>query len=134
MGMTIEQQRAKLRRIKEREAKNNRPRKRKIRHQIKGNGHVKTRHILVRGIYFLYHDQEIVYIGQSKTNVMQRICGHHAEGTKVFNSFSFLPYTSYSDKKLSFKEEILIKKYNPKYNIVHKKNMLKSKHLNPLDN
>ena len=121
MGMTIEQQRAKIRRIKEREAKNSRPRKKKIRHQIKGNGHVKTRHILVLGIYFLYHDQKIVYIGQSKTNVMQRICDHYAEGLKDFNSFSFLPYTSYSDKKLSFKEETLIKKHSPKYNVVHKR-------------
>jgi hypothetical protein len=41
------------------------------------------------GIYFLIHRDEIVYVGQSKTDVLSRISRHKREG-KVFDQYTFM--------------------------------------------
>lgn len=116
MGITKEQQREKIR--------NNRKSKDQIvkdenriskKHQMRYT----TKYILVRGIYFLYHKNILVYIGQSKSNVMQRICDHQKDKNKIFDSFNFLDKTEFSDKQLDEFERKLIKRHNPEYNKVH---------------
>lgn len=43
------------------------------------------------GVYFLFKQGELVYIGQSR-NLIRRLDGHHAEkGRDFFDSLSFLP-------------------------------------------
>lgn len=84
---------------------------------------------LVRGIYFLYKGKNIVYIGMSKENVMERICAH-ANPTgkyyKDFDSFSFEKHEDKSDKQLRSIESSLIFKYKPKENKVGKNRKDKS--------
>lgn len=41
------------------------------------------------GIYFLIHEESIVYVGQSTIDVLTRIAKHRREG-KVFDAFSFM--------------------------------------------
>jgi len=77
--------------------------------------------ICVRGIYRLKYKGEVVYIGQSKTNVMKRICQHIDEGVKIFDSFTFTSCKNYSDYDLNQKEMKLIQRYWPKYNVIHNK-------------
>lgn len=64
------------------------------------------------GIYFMYMDEELVYIGQS-INISSRIINHYRENTKVFNKVFFIKVDA--DSLLSVERD-LIKKFNPKYN------------------
>ena len=77
--------------------------------------------LCVRGVYFLKYKGQIVYIGQSKTNVMKRICQHIDDGTKIFDSFTYTSCKNYSDDDLNRKEIKLIKHFWPKYNVIHNK-------------
>ena len=73
----------------------------------------------VRGIYFLYLEDKIVYIGKSNSNVMSRIARHDSDAHKIFDSFSFVEYDNFSDKQLSALEAKLIKRHMPALNVTH---------------
>ena len=75
--------------------------------------------IFVRGVYYLYDNEAIVYVGISMTNVMERLVKHHKDKDKIFTHFSFKEYTDVSDKQLRGIERKLIKRHKPKYNKVH---------------
>ncbi len=65
------------------------------------------------GIYILYLDNKIVYVGQS-VNMYSRIQTHLSEGIKSFDEVEFIP-TKY---ELLKKEELkLIEQHTPVYNI-----------------
>jgi hypothetical protein len=65
------------------------------------------------GIYFLYNNDELVYIGQAY-NLSRRILDHLNEGIKVFNRvrYNIVPVESLNDV-----ETTLISSFKPKYNI-----------------
>lgn len=67
----------------------------------------------LRGVYFLFLNEEIVYIGQSQ-NVYVRIQNHINEKVKVFNRafVQFIPL----EFDLQEVEKHYILKYRPKYN------------------
>lgn len=79
--------------------------------------------VLVRGIYFLYKDNEVVYIGKSDDNVMRRVCEHFQGASKDFDSFAIIPYPV-SPAQLNNIETRLIMKYQPRYNIMKKKDYI----------
>ena len=64
------------------------------------------------GIYFLYKDKNLVYIGQSVC-VMQRVGTHLNEGFKDFNNVYFMLVPK---KYLTEIEGSLIRYFRPKYN------------------
>lgn len=72
----------------------------------------------VRGIYLLYRGKEVVYVGMSTDNCMQRICDHYREATKQFETFS-IEHHDVSDAQLRAKEKALIRKYSPCFNKTH---------------
>jgi len=85
---------------------------------------------ITRGVYKLYKDKRVVYIGMSTNNCMKRICDHSAEG-KDFDSFRIMPHEDFSNEELLSKESSLILKYRPKYNkslSIKKEHMLKAFH------
>lgn len=63
-------------------------------------------------IYYLKFDDEIVYIGQTKS-LMQRISAHHGDG-KQFNAVEY--ETPSPDVDLDLRESRLILKHKPVYN------------------
>ena len=67
-------------------------------------------------IYFLYFEEQIVYIGET-TQIMPRISAHF-KGSKVFDTFGFFEFKGSRLERLEC-EAALIKKHKPKYNIVH---------------
>ncbi len=70
------------------------------------------------GCYFLWHKDNIVYVGES-TCIMSRLVQHQKEGKKVFDRWTF-KQVSGTDRQRQSHERKLIKHYNPKYNIIHK--------------
>ena len=68
----------------------------------------KVMNLCLSGVYLLFCDKEIVYIGESK-NPNQRI-GNHVKD-KVFDGYRILP-----TNRRKYWEKILIKRYEPKYN------------------
>lgn len=73
----------------------------------------------IAGIYFLRHNGRIVYIGESDC-VMTRVSNHISDGVKEFDTFTFQSFNG-SKFARKDKESYLIKKYQPKYNMVHNK-------------
>jgi excinuclease UvrABC nuclease subunit len=70
------------------------------------------------GVYFLFHDEELVYVGKS-WNCLLRVAEHtRKETNKVFDSWSYYP-TDYDEDLLELEKE-LIGLHRPKYNIQHK--------------
>jgi len=67
----------------------------------------------LRGVYFLYMDDELVYIGQSK-NIPNRITNHLQENSKNFNSYKTIIVDE--SQELTPIEDFYIRKYKPKYN------------------
>lgn len=67
----------------------------------------------LRGVYFLYADDQLVYIGQS-VNIPSRIRDHLRDGTKIFNAYKSIIIPIGQD--LTDVEDFYIRKYNPKYN------------------
>lgn len=61
------------------------------------------------GVYFLFDDDELIYIGSS-INVHLRVAQH----TKTFTSYSFIKMPIKKARKL---EKMYIKHYKPKYNV-----------------
>lgn len=66
-----------------------------------------------KGIYFLYDNDTIVYIGKSK-NLASRILAHTDDGVKIFNSYKILIIPK--NENLTMIEKFYIEKYKPKYN------------------
>lgn len=120
--MNIQKAREKLKKEKAEKAKaraikNKYDYKRKKRSQTIGKKNIND--FFVRGIYFLYKNGEIVYVGMSETNVMTRITRHFDDADKDFDHFSIQAHPKMSRRQLLGKEKALIRRYNPKYNIVH---------------
>ena len=67
-----------------------------------------------RGIYFLYKEDELVYIGMT-TNFSSRLNSHIADDTKEFDSYRFLDVND--NVNLNNIEEKYIRKYKPLYNV-----------------
>jgi len=67
------------------------------------------------GIYFLYNNKEIVYIGESK-NMVHRIIQHTNNTSMIFDEFKMWRF-GFSKKQRQEKERELIIKFMPKYNI-----------------
>lgn len=68
-------------------------------------------------IYFLEHNGSVVYVGQSES-LMTRISQHFLENTKIFTSFSFIPFKGSYKQRLNA-EKKYIKNLSPFYNKVH---------------
>ena len=70
----------------------------------------------MRGIYFLYQDDEIVYIGKSTVNIRSRLLNHitQREKYKKFNKIVCYEISSLAD--LHIAEIYLINKHTPLYN------------------
>lgn len=64
------------------------------------------------GIYFLIHRNEIVYVGQSKTDVLDRIAKHKRDG-KVFDRYT---YMRCKPEKVDELEALYIDAFLPKSN------------------
>jgi hypothetical protein len=72
-------------------------------------------------LYFLFHKDELVYIGQSTRHPVSRITAHTIDGVKEFDQYAFLKIRQ--DLNLNSVEKFFIEKYNPKYNIAHRTNL-----------
>jgi len=68
-------------------------------------------------VYMLYKLDRIVYIGQ--TECLARRIAEHMQTDKDFDSFVIHSFIEDQYIRLK-KEEILIRKYKPKYNVAHK--------------
>jgi len=108
MGLSIEEQREKIRSANKKNHSTN----------IKSKRYY-VDSMFIRGIYKLYFNKKVVYIGMSKTNVMKRITDHYRDKNKIFDSFSFRSCNDLSDKQIELMEADLIKKYRPIYNVNH---------------
>lgn len=74
---------------------------------------------MVRGVYFLFDRDEIVYVGQS-TNVIYRAFQHRKSRSKKFDSFAALDVCTPEDVALVALrrlESAYILKFLPKYNV-----------------
>lgn len=70
------------------------------------------------GIYFLWVDEVVVYVGISTDSILRRIDEHR--GNKIFNYVSLYSFDYGHRYELESKEIELIKKYNPYYNSTHR--------------
>lgn len=64
-------------------------------------------------VYILYNKWEVVYVWQS-SNIFNRMSWHR---NKEYDEIEFIPV--YKSQDILWIEYSLIKKYNPKYNIMH---------------
>ena len=80
-------------------------------------GSLKTSYFNRPCIYMLYRGDNIVYIGQ--TECLARRISEHLQSDKEFDSFVVHSFVSDQYIRLK-KEEILIRKHKPKYNVTHK--------------
>lgn len=70
------------------------------------------------GIYFLFNDDELVYVGRG-WNCLLRIAEHtRKESDKIFTSWNYLPVENEEEYRILEKE--LVRIHNPKYNKVYK--------------
>lgn len=67
---------------------------------------------LTSGIYFLFQDDELVYVGQAACRDI-RLLTHISEGLKKFNRFAWIPC---EPENLEYLEAQYILKFLPKYN------------------
>lgn len=65
------------------------------------------------GIYFLYHEHELVYIGKS-INCIHRIFEHEKEEEKIFDYYEI---SECKKSDLNLLEDYYIQKHSPKYNL-----------------
>lgn len=116
MGLSIEEQREKIRRKRREEQAAIRAER-----STKGKDKFhKTNMFCTRGVYYLYKDGKVVYVGMSLANCAQRIANHYNDG-KDFDSFRIFPKRETSDKQLFSIEAKYIRKYKPIYNKKSKK-------------
>ena len=80
-------------------------------------GSLKTSYFNKPCIYMLYRGDKIVYIGQ--TECLARRVAEHLQSDKEFDSFVIHSFVSDQYTRLK-KEEILIRKHRPAYNVTHK--------------
>jgi hypothetical protein len=66
----------------------------------------------VVGVYFLLHDDAVVYVGKS-TDCLRRLSQHRTEGAKVFNRVYLAQCVAAELDRL---EALYIDKYRPRYN------------------
>jgi excinuclease UvrABC nuclease subunit len=79
-------------------------------HKLEGN---------CSGIYFLFHGNELVYIGRG-WNCLLRVAEHTRKETdKLFTSWNYLPVESEAEYKAL--ERDLIRKFSPIHNKTYKK-------------
>ena len=116
MGLSIEEQREKRRERRREERvefiKENSTKGMKTKH--------KTNMFCTKGIYYLYLNNKIVYIGMSDSNCLKRISDHYTDG-KVFDNFEIHPKRNVSKTQLLSMEAAKIRKHKPIYNKVSKK-------------
>lgn len=79
----------------------------------------RTRHYMVKGVYYLYYKSEVVYVGMSTTNCLRRIISHYDDPEKKFDSFQIFNMHNFSNNEILEKEKNAIKRKLPKYNKVH---------------
>lgn len=121
MGLTIEEQREKIRKENEL-ARAYADSIRKVPKRKKGIGKMGYGYngklsFNIAGCYFLWDKNNIVYIGES-TCIMSRLVQHQKEGKKAFDRWTFKEIKG-TDKQRQAHEKKLIKHYKPKYNKVH---------------
>lgn len=75
--------------------------------------------VMCKGIYYLYKEKEVVYVGRSFTNCMQRIVMHQLSGKKDFDSFQVFGMPNNTDEEISEREKRAIQVKLPKYNVAH---------------
>lgn len=80
-------------------------------------GSLKTSYFNKPCIYMLYRGDKIVYIGQ--TECLARRIAEHLQSDKEFDSFVVHSFIEDNYVRLK-KEQILIRKHRPAYNVVHK--------------
>jgi hypothetical protein len=114
MGLSIEEQRNKIRKKESDEKKEIEDSKRKSKERIKN----KSFQFGIAGTYFLFFKGKLVYIGESKC-VMSRVSNHFKEKVKEFDDYNMKEFKG-SDKQRKAYEKRLIKRFKPKYNIRHK--------------
>jgi len=84
---------------------------------ISKSGTLKVAYFNKPCIYLLYKANKIVYVGQ--TECLARRIAEHLNTDKDFDSFVVHSFIDSQYIRLK-KEEILIRKYKPKYNTTHK--------------
>ena len=75
------------------------------------------------GIYLLYYNKTIVYIGMSRVSVLDRIFGNIDSGhidNKIFNKIEIINMNDKTEKEIQRKEIELIQNHNPYYNIIYR--------------
>jgi len=80
--------------------------------------YVKSENAFCKGVYFLHRNGQIVYVGMSTVNCMERVLIHYNSG-KDFDSFSIRRLAFLSEKQLRLYERFLIEKFKPEYNTIH---------------
>jgi len=65
------------------------------------------------GVYFLYRDGVVVYVGQA-VDIRRRIGQHLGEGAKRFDAVSSIPC---NPSRLDAVEQYYIKRFTPEYNV-----------------
>ena len=73
------------------------------------------------GIYFLYDNEELVYIGHSK-RIPMRICEHLSNQNGCYKEFTHAYFRPCEEELLFATEMAFIRKHRPKYNIWHTNN------------
>lgn len=71
-----------------------------------------AKYVVTPGVYFLFDDDELVYVGQS-TKAHARVAAHILEDIKEFNCFAVLECSA---TDLNETEAEAIVRFNPKYN------------------
>lgn len=77
-------------------------------------------HFGLSGVYVLLKGNKIVYVGESSC-IMTRLSQHYKEGIKDFDYFFYEVYKT--EKQRKNKEKQYIKRFRPKYNLVHNPNL-----------
>lgn len=69
------------------------------------------------GIYFLFQNDKIVYVGLSEQSVLNRVGNHVRDNRKQFDNYAVLPAsTGVTKRELYEIERTYIRQLNPKYN------------------
>lgn len=75
---------------------------------------------LKSGVYFLFKDKKVVYIGESHC-VISRVSQHTQEGIKEFDEFRLIYIEGERDREKE--EKKMIRKFRPVYNYTFNKNV-----------
>lgn len=74
---------------------------------------------MCKGVYYLYKEKKVVYVGRSFTNCMQRIVMHQLSGNKDFDFFQIFGMPNSTEEEICEKEKRTIQRKLPKYNVAH---------------